>query len=95
MNSPPGGSVASSGCHDEILDAVDEGERDDEADEQGDDGVGDALAQLVEVLEEGHPPFEVVVLVVGWIEPPSYFAERRLVLVRRRLLERNEGHGRC
>ena len=32
-------------------------------DEQRDDGVGDALAKLVEVLEERHPPFERLVFV--------------------------------
>ena len=42
---------------------LDEREGDEEADEQRDDGVRDALAQLVEMLEKRHPPFGRFVVV--------------------------------
>ena len=48
---------------DEGLDVVAERDGGDEADQQGDHGVRDALAQLVEVLEERHPPFERIELI--------------------------------
>ncbi len=54
---------------DEVQDVVDEGERDEEPDEQGADGVRDALAQLVEVLEERHPAFAAAQVVAERREP--------------------------
>jgi len=44
-------------------DALDETEGGEESDQERDDGVGDAAAELVEVLEERHPPVERVLLV--------------------------------
>ena len=59
--------------HHEVLGAAGEREGADEADEQRDDGVGEPLAQLVEVIEEAHPPVEGVVVILGRLgrPPPS------------------------
>ena len=69
----PGGSVPAA-AHHELLRAAGDGEGADEADEQGADGVGEPLAQLVEVIEEAHPPVEGVVVILGRLggPPPSY-----------------------
>ena len=66
MNLPPASSDGEA-LVDEGLDVVAEGGGDEEARQQCDDGVGDALAKFVEVLEERHPPFERI----------EFIAERR------------------
>jgi hypothetical protein len=58
---------------DKIKDAVDERERDDESDEQAADGVCDAATQLVEMLEEGHPPFGGFLIVIERREAAGLF----------------------
>ncbi len=64
--------------------AIDEGEREHEPDQERADGVRDALAQLVEVLEERHPAFAGFLIVI---------AERRKApgLLRKVLLGRRLG----
>ena len=71
--------------HHEVLGAGGESEGGQEADEQRHDGVRQPLAQLVEVVEEAHPPVEVVLLVGRLHGAAVVVAERRLVFVLRLL----------